>query len=80
MSTPGAPSLAHTLTANLQQIRSQIARRDAQARARRSGFLQRTPRKILLPDFLLALVALAADIRAVTRPGDLILRDLGYFL
>jgi hypothetical protein len=61
MSTPSAPSLAHTLTANLQQIHSQIARLDAQAMARQSGFLQRTPRKIPLPDFLLALVALAAE-------------------
>jgi hypothetical protein len=61
MSTPGAPSLAHTLTANLQQIRSQIAQLDAQALARQSGFLQRTPRKIPLTDFLLALVALAAE-------------------
>lgn len=61
MSTPGAPSLAHTLTANTQPIRSQIARLDAQAMARQSGFLQRAPRKIPLRDFLLALVALAAE-------------------
>jgi hypothetical protein len=61
MSTPTTPSVAHTLTANLQQIRVQIARLDAQAMARQSGFLQRTPRKIPLPDFLLALVALAAE-------------------
>ncbi len=61
MSTPTPVSVAHTLTANLQQIRAQIARLDAQAMARQSGFLQRTPRKIPLTDFLLALVALAAE-------------------
>jgi hypothetical protein len=61
MSTFIAPSFAHTLTANLQQIRAQLARLDAQALARQSGFLQRTPRKVPLPDFLLALVALAAE-------------------
>lgn len=61
MSTPGTPALAHTLTANFQQIRSQIARLDAQALARQAGFLQRTPPKIALMDFLLALVALAAE-------------------
>jgi hypothetical protein len=61
MSTSTTPSVAHTLTANLQQIRLQIARLDAQDLARRSGFLQRTPRKIPMTDFLLALVALAAE-------------------
>ena len=61
MSTPSTPFLAHTLTANLQQIHTQIARLDAQAMARQSGFLLRTPRKIPLTDFLLALVALAAE-------------------
>jgi hypothetical protein len=61
MSTPITPSVAHTLTANLQQIRLQIGQLDAQDLARRSGFLQRTPRKIPMTDFLLALVALAAE-------------------
>ena len=61
MSTPYSPSLAQTLAANLQQIRSQLAQLDAQALARQSGFLQRQPRKIPLTDFLLALVVLAAE-------------------
>ena len=61
MSTPYSPSLAQTLAANLQQIRSQLAQLDAQALARQSGFLKRQPRKIPLTDFLLALVALAAE-------------------
>ena len=55
MSTPTTLSVTRTLTANLQQIRAQIARLDAQALARQSGFLQRTPRKIPVTDFLLAL-------------------------
>ena len=59
MSTPTA--LAKTLASNLQQIRSQLARLDAQAIARQSGFLQRSPRKVPVVDFLLALVALAAE-------------------
>jgi hypothetical protein len=61
MSTLTTPSVAHMLTANLQQIRAQLAGLDAQALARQSGFLQRTPRKIPINDFLLALVALAAE-------------------
>ena len=61
MSTPYSRSIAQTLAANLQQIRSQLAQLDAQALARQSGFLQRQPRKIPLTDFLLALVALAAE-------------------
>ena len=61
MSTPYSRSIAQTLAANLQQIRAQLAQLDAQALARQSGFLQRQPRKIPLTDFLLALVALAAE-------------------
>jgi hypothetical protein len=61
MSTSYSRSIAQTLAANLQQIRSQLAQLDAQALARQSGFLQRQPRKIPLTDFLLALVALAAE-------------------
>jgi hypothetical protein len=61
MSTLYSPSLAQTLAANLQQIRAQLAQLDAQALARQSGFLKRQPRKIPLTDFLLALVALAAE-------------------
>ena len=38
MSNPTVPSALHTLDANLQQIRVQIARLDAQAMARQSGF------------------------------------------
>jgi hypothetical protein len=61
MSTPYLSSLAQTLAANLQQIHSQLTQLDAQAMARRSGFLKRQPRKIPLTDLLLALVALAAE-------------------
>ena len=61
MSTPFSPSLAKTLAANLQLIRSQLAQLNAEALARQSGFLKRQPRKIPLSDFLLALVALAAE-------------------
>jgi len=61
MSTLYSPALAQTLAANLQQIRTQLAQLDAEALARQSGFLKRQPRKIPLSDFLLALVALAAE-------------------
>jgi hypothetical protein len=61
MSTPFSPSLAQTLAANLQIIRSQLTQLDAQTLARQSGFLKRQPRKIPLSDVLLALVALAAE-------------------
>jgi hypothetical protein len=61
MSTPTRSSVAQTLADNLHQIRAQLERLDAEALARRSGFLQRQPRKIPLTDFLLALVALAAE-------------------
>src|SRR5512139_3215887 len=61
MSTITTASVAHLLTANLQQIRTQLAGLDIQTLARQSGFLHRTPRKIPMNDFLLALVALAAE-------------------
>lgn len=61
MSTPTSSSVAQTLTDNLHQIRAQVAQLEVETLARQSGFLKRTPRKIPLPDFLLALVALAAE-------------------
>lgn len=61
MSTPSATSVAQTLADNLHQIRSQILQLDAEALARQSGFLKRKPRKVVMPDFLLALVSLAAE-------------------
>ena len=61
MSNSTMPSVLQTLAANLHQIRSQLAHLDAEALARRSGFLKRKPRKIPMNDFLLALVSLAAE-------------------
>jgi hypothetical protein len=61
MSNSTKPSVAQTLADSLHQIRAQLRQLDAEALARQSGFLKRTPRKIPLPDFLLALVALAAE-------------------
>ena len=61
MSTPYSSPTANTLTASLQQIRADIAHLEVEALARQSGFLKRTPRKIPLADWLLALVALSAE-------------------
>ena len=61
MSTPTLPSVRQTLLGHLHQIRSQLAQLDAETLARQAGFLHRTPRKIPMTDFLLALVALAAE-------------------
>jgi hypothetical protein len=63
MSNPSKPSVAHTLTNHLHHLRAQLVRLDAEALARQSGFLKRKPRKIPMTDFLLALVALAAEAR-----------------
>lgn len=61
MSKSSSRSLAPALADNLQQIRTQLSKLDAQLVARQSGFLKRVPRKIPVTDFLLALVALAAE-------------------
>jgi hypothetical protein len=61
MTTATKPSVAQILADNLQQIRAQLAQLDTDALARRSGFLQRRPRKIPMTAFVLALVALAAE-------------------
>lgn len=61
MSNPIVPSALQTLADNLHHIRSQLAQLDAETLARQSGFLKRKPRKIPMTDFLLALVALAAE-------------------
>lgn len=46
---------------NLGHLRSALAALDSESLARQSGFLQRLPRKIPLPKFLLALASLAAE-------------------
>jgi hypothetical protein len=46
---------------NLRHLRSALASLDSESLARQSGFLQRLPRKIPLPKFLLALAGLAAE-------------------
>jgi hypothetical protein len=61
MSNCTVPSVLQTLSDNLHQIRFQLAQLDAESLARQSGFLKRKPRKIPMTDFLLALVALAAE-------------------
>ena len=55
-------NIPQVLATELQSLRQHIqSGLDAEALARRSGFLRRCPRKIPMPDFLLALVALAAE-------------------
>jgi hypothetical protein len=61
MSNPAEPSVAQTLADNFHHIRARLARLDAEALARQSGFLKRKPRKIPMTNFLLGLVALAAE-------------------
>jgi len=46
---------------NLRHLRSALTGLDAESLARQSGFLQRLPRKIPIPKFLLALSGLAAE-------------------
>ena len=54
-------NLHQVLRDQLQNHRQQLQRLDAEALARKSGFLRRRPRKIPMVDFLLALLALAAE-------------------
>jgi hypothetical protein len=59
MSRPNSLYLA--LTKPLLHLRSALTKLDAQALARRSGFLRRRPRKIPMADLLLAFCALAGE-------------------
>ena len=54
-------SLFSFVQENLHHLRSALAQIDSQSLARQSGFLQRLPRKIPIPQFVLALAALAAE-------------------
>lgn len=54
-------TLASSLAENLRQIRHQLAPLDLTTAARQSGFLRRTPRKVSMFNFLLGLLALAAE-------------------
>jgi len=54
-------SLFRFVSDNLNQLRSALAGVDCQGLARQSGFLERQPRKIPIPKFVLALSALAAE-------------------
>jgi len=60
-SKPNSPSLQALLQDNLQRLKSQLLQLDLAALARQTGFLQRLPRKIPIPSFVLALVGLAAE-------------------
>lgn len=53
--------LDQLLREEFQSLRQQLHTLDADALARRSGFLRRCPRKLPMASFLLALVALAAE-------------------
>jgi hypothetical protein len=55
-------NLPDVLANELQSLRQQLKHElDADALARQSGFLRRSPRKIPMPEFLVALLALAAE-------------------
>jgi len=56
---PHSQSTQLTLVQPLLQLRRSLATLDVEALARRSGFLRRRPRKIPIPDLLLAFCALA---------------------
>ena len=56
---PHSQSTQLTLVQPLLQLRSSLATLDLDTLARRSGFLRRRPRKIPMPDLLLAFCALA---------------------
>src|ERR1700728_4415226 len=60
MRSPARP-LFQFVEQNLRHLSSALASLDSQSLARQSGFLQRLPRKIPIPTFLLALAALAAE-------------------
>lgn len=54
-------SLQLLLRDNLQLLKDQLLQLDLAASARQTGFCRRLPRKIPIPSFVLALVALAAE-------------------
>jgi hypothetical protein len=54
-------NLSQVLREQSEQIRAQLESLDTEALARRSGFLRRRPRKILMSQFLLALLGLATE-------------------
>ena len=56
-----SPPLYRSVCGTLAQVRSALARVDCDALARQSRFAQRSPRKIPIPMFVLALSALAAE-------------------
>ena len=56
-----SPSLQALLQNHLQLLKTQLLQLDLSALARQTGFRQRLPRKIPIPTFALALVALAAE-------------------
>jgi len=58
---PNPRSLQGLLKENLQQIKSQLLQLDLAGLARQTGFLKRLPRKIPIPSFAQALVALAPE-------------------
>lgn len=58
---PRTSWLQSLLRANLQLLREQLLQLDLVSAARHTGFLLRLPRKIPIPSFVLALVALAAE-------------------
>jgi hypothetical protein len=54
-------SIHQVLSSELNRLRHDLQSLDGEALARSSGFLRRSPRKIPMADFLLALVGLAAE-------------------
>jgi len=58
MSTPSADVVLHTL---LLEVRCLLEQLPSETLARASGFLKRSPRKIPIPAFLAALIALGAE-------------------
>jgi hypothetical protein len=58
---PATSPLFPFVQQNLRHLRAALVALDSESLARRSGFLQRLPRKIPLPKFLLALASLAAE-------------------
>lgn len=56
-----SPSPLQTVLKPLSDLRPALAALDVEALARESGFLRRRPRKIPIPDLLLAFCALAAE-------------------
>jgi len=60
-SKTSSPRFFNALAQQLPAAVAKLHHIEAEALARRSGFLRRTPRKILMPDFLKGLLALAPE-------------------